>query len=200
MIIIEGARNVGKTYLLEQYLKNFPNKYFTYKFPFFDFYKELELDQELNAGTYFGYGKDLDLLTLAKSNLLPANLLLDRGFVSNAVFAMIFRKAKEEEMVKYIEIIKEHFSDISIDIVYVEADENGRQINNISGIRDKDLSEIDALNVTNSDIYTNTYTFKYNWVLGLLDKCPNIHIHKITNHFDEESVKEFANLLNSLHK
>jgi hypothetical protein len=200
MIIIEGARNVGKTYLLEQYLKNFPNKYFTYKFPFFDFYKELELDQELNAGTYFGYGKDLDLLTLAKSNLLPANLLLDRGFVSNAVFAMIFRKAKEADMVKYIEIIKEHFSDVPIDIVYVEADEYSRTQNNIAEVREKDASEVDALNVTNSDIYSNTYTFKYNWVLGLLDKCPNIHIHKITNHFNEESVKEFSNLLNSLYK
>jgi hypothetical protein len=186
--------------LLEQYLKNFPNKYFTYKFPFFDFYKELELDQELNAGTYFGYGKDLDLLTLAKSNLLPANLLLDRGFVSNAVFAMIFRKAKEADMVKYIEIIKEHFSDVPIDIVYVEADEYSRTQNNIAEVREKDASEVDALNVTNSDIYSNTYTFKYNWVLGLLDKCPNIHIHKITNHFNEESVKEFSNLLNSLYK
>lgn len=200
MIIIEGARNVGKTYLLEQYLKNFPNKYFTYKFPFFNFYKELELDQELNAGTYFGYRKDLDLLTLAKSNLLPANLLLDRGFVSNAVFAMIFRKAKEADMVKYIEIIKEHFSDVPIDIVYVEADEYSRTQNNIAEVREKDASEVDALNVTNSDIYSNTYTFKYNWVLGLLDKCPNIHIHKITNHFNEESVKEFSNLLNSLYK
>lgn len=200
MIIIEGARNVGKTYLLEQYLKNYPNKYFTYKFRFFDLYKELELDKELNAGTYFSYGKDLDLLSLAKSNLLPSNLLLDRGFVSSVVFAMIFRKVKEAEMVKYIEHIKKNYSDVPIDIVYVEADEKGRLLNNVAEIRDKDKTEIDSLNVTNSDIYNNTYTFKYSWVLNLLDKCPNIHIHRITNHFNEDSVKEFSNLLNSLHK
>lgn len=200
MIIIEGARNVGKTYLLDQYLKTFPNKFYTYKFPFFDYYKELELDKELNAGTYFGYGKDLDLLALAKSNLLPQNLLLDRGFVSNIVFAMIFRKAKEAEMVKYLEMIKNRFSEVKIDIVYVEADEAGRTRNNVAEVREKDNQEVDLLNVTNSDIFANTYSFKYSWVLELLDKCPNIQIHGITNHFDEESVKEFNNLLNSLYR
>lgn len=200
MIILEGARNVGKTYLLSQYLKENPNKFFTYKFPFFELYKELELDRELNAGTYFGYGKDLDLLSLAKSNLLPVNILLDRGFVSNIVFAMIFRKAKESDMVKYIEFIKNTYTNVPIDIVYVEADESGRSLNNVSTYREKDLQELKSLNVTNSDIFTNTYSFKYSWVLSQLNLSPNIKIHRITNHFDKDSVREFSDLLNSLYK
>lgn len=195
MIIIEGSRNVGKSYLLEQYLKSFPNKFFTYKFPFFDFYKELELDKELHAGTYFGYGKDLDLLSLAKSNLLPDNLILDRGFISNAVFAMIFRRAKETDIVKYLELLKTHYADVTIDIVYIEVS-NEVEVE----VRTKDLTEIDMLNIADSDIFPNTYSFKYGWVLKQLESCPNIHIHKLINHFNEDSVKEFANLLNSLHR
>lgn len=200
MIILEGARNVGKTYLLSEYLKEYPNKFFTYKFPYFDFYKELELNQELNAGTYFGYGKDLDILALAKSNLLPKNLILDRGFVSNIVFAMIFRKAKESTMIRYIDIIKTHYSDVPIDIIYVKADEIGRRENEVSTIRDKDITEIKDLSITGSDIYINTYAFKYSWVFSLLVNSPNIRIHNITNYFNKKSVEEFNCLMNSLYK
>lgn len=200
MIIIEGPRNTGKTYLLDHYLKEFPNKFFTYKFPYFDFYQELELDKELNAGNYFSFGKDLDLLSLAKSNLLPNNLILDRGFVSSIVFAMIFRNTKEEQMVKYIELIKEHYKTIPIDIVYIEPDEQSRQLNNIATVRDKDEVEVDSLNLSNSYLSNSTYAFKYSWVLDQLRVCPNFKIHQLTNHFNEESVAEFNNLIDSLYK
>lgn len=200
MIIIEGPRNVGKTYLLDKYLKANPNKFFTYKFPFFDLYKELELEKELNAGTYFGYGKDLDLLELAKSNLLPQNMLLDRGFVSNIIFAMIFRNAKEEDMVKYIELIKENYKTVQIDILYVEPLEQGRELNNVAKVRDKDITEVDSLNLSNAYLSDQVYQFKYKWVLDQLKMSPNIRVHYIVNRFDESSVEEFNNLLNSLHK
>lgn len=200
MIIIEGPRNAGKTYLLEQFLRNNPNKFFTYKFPFFDLYSVLGLEKELNAGTYFGYGKDLDLLELAKSNLLPQNLLLDRGFVSNIIFAMIFRNAKEEDMTRYIEYIKETYKTVQIDIVYVEPSEQGRTENNVALVRDKDVTEVDSLNLSNAYLSDQIYQFKYKWVLDQLKLSPNIHIHYVTNKFEESSVVEFENLINSLHK
>ena len=43
MIFIEGPRNTGKTYLLEHYLRAFPNSFMTHKFPFFEFYSALNL-------------------------------------------------------------------------------------------------------------------------------------------------------------
>ena len=200
MIYIEGARNVGKTYLLNKYLTQNPNRFFVYKFPFFDYYKELDLEKGLNAGTYFGYGKDLDLLALAKANLLPKNLIMDRGFVSNVVFAMIFRKAKEADMEHYLSVIKTKFPEVRIDIIYVEADENGRFENHVANYREKDEKEISALNITNSDIFKSTYNFKYSWALELLENTPNINIHKITNHFDDASIEEFNTLINSLYQ
>lgn len=199
MIYIEGPRNAGKTYLLERYLKENPNKFFTYKFPYFDLYEKLELGKELNAGTFFSYGKDLDLLSLAKMNLLPKNLILDRGFVSTIIFAMIFRKAKEEDMTKYIELIKEKYQGVKIDILYVEPNTNKRDSLGLSEGREKDTAELPSLNLIGDPILDNTYTFKYQWVLQQLVNQPNISIHRFTNNFDEESVNSFNYLMNMLY-
>lgn len=200
MIYIEGPRNAGKTYLLERYLKDNPNKFFTYKFPYFNLYENLSLDKELNAGTYFSFGKDLDLLSLAKVNLLPENLILDRGFVSTIIFAMIFRKAKEEDMTKYIELIKEKYQEVKINILYVEPNVTNRDALGLSQGREKDANELPSLNLAGDPILDNTYVFKYKWVLEQLLNQPNIAIHRFTNNFDEESVTSFNYLMNMLYK
>lgn len=200
MIYIEGPRNAGKTYLLERYLKENPNKFYTYKFPYYNLYERLELNRELNAGTYFSYGKDLDLLSLAKMNLLPQNLILDRGFVSTIIFAMIFRQAKEEEMIKYIELIKEKYQQVKINILYVEPNISNRDSLGLSEDREKDSTELPNLNLLGEPILNKTYTFKYEWVLGQLVNQPNISIHRFTNDFDEASVKSFNYLMNMLYR
>lgn len=200
MIYIEGPRNAGKTYLLERYLKENPNKFFTYKFPYFSLYEKLNLEKELNAGTHFSYGKDLDLLSLAKMNLLPENLILDRGFVSTIIFAMIFRKAKEEEMTRYIELIKDKYKDVKINILYIEPNISNRDALGLSEGREKDSAELPALNLVGDTILDSTYEFKYKWVLSQLVDVPNITIHRFTNNFDEESVSSFISLMNMLYK
>lgn len=199
MIYIEGPRNTGKTYLLEHYLKEFPNKWKTHKFPFFDFYKELELEKDFNAANAFSFGKDLALFQLAKDSLLPNNIILDRGFISSIAFCKIFRNCKEEELVRYSEIVKNNFENIDIDIIFVQPDEEGRQRNNIDTIRLKDTTEMQKLVTTNETvILPSTYNFWYDWSLGLFKDLPNFRIHRFTNHFDEESVKQFNALINSI--
>jgi len=200
MIYIEGPRNAGKTYLLDKYLKENPNKFFTYKFPYYDLYEKLDLEKELNAGTYFSFGKDLDLLSLAKMNLLPNNIILDRGFISTIIFAMIFRGAKEEQMTRYIELIKEKYQGIKIDIVYVVPNTNKRDSLGLSEGREKDTNELPSLNLVGEPILDSTYTFKYNWVIEQLLNQPNIAIHKFINNFDEESINSFNYMLNMLYK
>ena len=200
MIYIEGPRNAGKTYLLDKYLKENPNKFFTYKFPYYDLYEKLDLEKELNAGTYFSFGKDLDLLSLAKMNLLPNNIILDRGFISTIIFAMIFRGAKEEQMTRYIELIKEKYQGIKIDIVYVVPNIDKRDSLGLSEGREKDANELPSLNLVGEPILDSTYTFKYNWVIEQLLNQPNIAIHKFINNFDEESIDSFNYMLNMLYK
>lgn len=199
MIFIEGPRNAGKTFLLDKYLKAFPNRFFVYKFPYFDLYEKLELKKDINAGNYFSFGKDLDLLSLAKANLLPENLLLDRGFVSSIVFAIMFRKTKPEEMTHYIELIKQDYKEVKIDILYVEPE---TEIRNKKGLdfRVKDKTELPSLNLTNNAITDHSFEFNYNWVLQQLSYTPNITIHYFKNNFDDNSIEEFNSLLNSLYK
>lgn len=200
MIYIEGARNVGKTYLLDRYLKEYPNRFSIYKFPYFSLYEELSLNKELNAGTYFSYGKDLDLLALAKSNLLPKNLILDRGFMSSVIFAIMFRKARPEDMIDFLNIIKESYKDVRIDILYVIPDEKKRDILGLSDKREKDIIELPSLNLVNNMITDNNFYFNYNWVIQQLNNTPNICIHEFKNTFDEEAVNKFSSLLNLLYQ
>lgn len=200
MIYIEGPRNAGKTYLLEKYLKENPNKFYTYKFPYYDLYEKLDLSKELNAGNYFSFGKDLDLLSLAKMNLLPENLILDRGFISTIIFAMIFRGAKEEQMINYIELIKDRYKDVKIDILYVIPNLKNRDNLGLSDNREKDNIELPNLNLLGENILENVYLFKYNWVLEQLLNRPNIAIHRFTNNFDEESINDFSHIMNLLYK
>lgn len=198
MIFIEGPRNTGKTYLLEHYLRDFPNSFMTHKFPFFEFYSALNLSSNSSEANAFSFGKDLALFALAKDNLLPHNLLLDRGFISSIVFSKIFRKEKEERLVEYANLIIESFKDVDIDIVYVTPDEVGRKRANVSAIRSKDETEIKSL--TNEIILPLTYNIWYKWTLALFANCPNVRIHHFINRFDEASIEEFNSLLNSIKK
>ena len=195
MIFIEGPRNTGKTYLLEKYIKEFPNNLMTHKFPFYKFNEGLNIPISTEA-TYFSFGKDLALFALAKDNLLPQNLLLDRGFISSIVFSKIFRNEKEEKLVQYANLIIENYKDVDIDIIYVTPDEVSRDKNKIPSQRQKDIVEM--ANLTKEIILPSTYNIWYGWVLELFKDQPNIKIHKFINHFNEDSVKEFNNLLNSI--
>ena len=199
MIYIEGARNAGKTYLIDRYLKEFPNKFFIYKFPYFLLYNKLNLGKELNAGSYFSFGKDLDLLSLAKANLLPKNLFLDRGFVSSIVFAILFRRARPEDMTNFIEMIKESYKDVEINILYIEPNVQARSKLGLDD-REKDQIELPALNLLNNTITDKSYEFYYKWVFSQLLNSPNITIHTFTNNFDEESVLAFNSLVNSFYQ
>ena len=199
MIYIEGARNAGKTYLIDRYLKEFPNKFFIYKFPYFLLYNKLNLGKELNAGSYFSFGKDLDLLSLAKANLLPKNLFLDRGFVSSIVFAILFRRARPEDMTNFIEMIKESYRDVEINILYIEPNVQARSKLGLDD-REKDQIELPALNLLNNTITDKSYEFYYKWVFSQLLNSPNITIHTFTNNFDEESVLAFNSLVNSFYQ
>lgn len=196
MIIVEGPRNTGKTYLINQYIKEFPNQLMTYKFPFFQFFKELEINTSAEAGNNFSYGKDLAFLSLAKANLLPKNLLLDRGFVSSIVFSKVFRKEKEAKLVNFANSIITHFEDLDIDIVYITPDEMSRLKAEVPSSRDKDESEISKL--TDEMILPSTYHIWYGWALELFKDKPNIRIHRFTNNFDEQSVIDFNKILNSI--
>ena len=200
MIYIEGPRNTGKTYLLDRYLKEFPNKFYTYKFPYYSLYEKLELNKELNAGTYFSFGKDLDLLALAKANLLPENLILDRGFTSSIIFAIMFRQAKPESMSNFIDIISTTYKDVKIDILYIEPNITERDKLGLSENREKDKEELPSLNLVDNIITDKVFDFNYNWVFQQLANCSNISIHRFTNNFDEDSVNRFTSLMNVLYK
>jgi predicted AAA+ superfamily ATPase len=89
MIIIEGPRNVGKTFLLKAYS--------ALKFNSIDFLSKH--DEKVNWG--FTCGKDLMLNYLSKT--LPNHLIFDRGFISTAVYGQLFNRASPGEIEEFLE-------------------------------------------------------------------------------------------------
>jgi hypothetical protein len=103
MIVIEGAQGVGKTYLLERYAGR------VYKFPYVRYFREFlkRYDADTGHGSREAHhhttGYDVTLLSMNRLGLLPKDLIIDRGFVSNIVLSIIEGRSTEEEGYHYID-------------------------------------------------------------------------------------------------
>lgn len=95
MILIEGPRNVGKTFLLDHF------SYPVNKFKAFDYMKTLRLNKFAEWG--FSCGKDLMFNMVAK--YLPPDYILDRGFLSSIVYSILLERTTEKEANRFLSLI-----------------------------------------------------------------------------------------------
>ena len=169
MIIVEGARNTGKTFLINEVCGGFyPIKNF--KFPFFEYYKDLEITDNNTASSYLTIGRDLTLIEAINQDIMSNTFIMDRGFISSIVFAKLFRDEKEENLINFINTLKDKITYKSkVDIIYIEADTESRTKQGFSVIREKDHLELkDLIKNGNKLILPSNYQYWYNWTLEQL--------------------------------
>lgn len=104
MVIIEGPRNVGKSFLL----RGFPH----FKFDLIDFCKEFNPNP--SNFFYFSIGKDLMSLQAFKNQ----SILMDRGFLSSLVFGKLESRFNKTEEIEFINLIGTYLDEIKIVLVY----------------------------------------------------------------------------------
>lgn len=197
MIIVEGARNTGKTYLINETCGMFMNIK-NFKFPFFEYYKSLDITSNNTASNYLTIGRDLTLIEAINQDVMNNDFIMDRGFISSVVFSKLFRDEKEENLVAFINAIKNKITEKSkVDIIYIEADEEARDKNNIPVNRDKDHTELREL-VKNHILLPNNYVYWYNWTLEQLNGNEFINIHRMVNTFDIKSETQFLNIVGNI--
>jgi len=187
MIIEEGPRNVGKTFLIDS-IQNDRYYQMSFKLSFFnDYMKEynkgyitdkIKSSKDMDFG--YSIGKDLMLTKLFLQDLLSQSLIVDRGYVSTCVYSEIL------ERVPYIQISNHRYNisklirDTKIKIIFIY----GRNPEK----RTKD--EMDGLSYEKQ---LKTYK-RYEMLL----KQDGIYPIYFENKFDDQSVTDFKNLINSL--
>ena len=179
ILLVEGARNCGKTYLIDKISSL--NKY---KFPFAKYYNEAySKSMEDNSNSelfYFTAGYDVTLFDMHKQGLIENNLLLDRGFLSNIVLGIQSKRITKEQGINHLNYILNNYGD-SFKIVYITAPERADE-------RNKDAWEI----------YKQKETIElYDEFLKLI---PEQHIYIFQNTFEENARYSFFDLIMKIYK
>ena len=177
LILVEGPRNVGKTFLLNS--ANAP----TYKFPFADIDSFTEKGEPFSGGLTIG--KDLQLLHLyAAGHLSDGPIFVDRSIVSTIAYGCIFGRFSNNYAMKIIGYLKINKLLENVKLIHIIG-ENPRP----RPLKDEDKFE-------ELTYETQWGTFK-NTVMLLLANC-GMKCNTFVNRFDPSSVKQFAALIEEI--
>lgn len=183
--MIEGARNVGKTHLINSLTAKIP----TYKFPFAKFYNECfvqnynDTPENINSKKelfYLTLGYDITILDLAKQGLLKENIIVDRGILTNLVFGIQSGRITEKEAKIAWEYLLFEYSGF-FEVVYIKSD-------NKEDTRNKDMWSL----------YNKEETEKLYRIFLTDMKISDLDPIIIKNNFDDDSIKNFNASINMI--
>jgi hypothetical protein len=177
LIVIEGARRSGKTFLIES-----QRIYPVFKFPFNETFVGLEFQKDSTDVHYLGLGKELMLQQLDHSGMFDWPFIVDRGIISNTVWAVFQKRIPMDKAKKELDWVigsgilrNTHFV-----AIYGTSSES----------RAKDVWDSDDARVKEEiDLFNEIYEFM---------EEKGIKIHRFVNAFNPESVTEFSNFLKRL--
>jgi hypothetical protein len=187
VIMIEGPRNVGKTFLI----KSLGNKIPTYKFPFAKYFNEsfskVNTDEpnSIKELFYLTLGYDITILDLAKQGLLKEDLIVDRGILSNIIYGIQSGRISEDEGFEAWKWLNTEYKDY-FSVIYIDVPDEMQSADN----RNKDMWQM----------YDNTKTRKiYEDFILRIDKyfldTDQIHdknnMSLFINNYSAESVTRF---------
>ena len=179
-IIVEGAKRAGKSHLLGTLDIN------TFKIPFVEYFhgvigKEGERGENNRDIHWLNAGCDLAVCALSKQGLIQ-NIVIDRGPVSNVVFAVMQKRITEKEGLKHIDWLSSSGYMDSMVTVLIKAGENRPE-------RNKDAWEV--LDPVREAEMLEKY-------LDRISHKSSHLIYKFTNNYDEESVINFNELIRQI--
>jgi len=95
-----------------------------YKYPFSDWFNTIFKDMSKNSEDpmfYMPFGMETGMLDLTSKGLLDKPLLVDRGFLSNAVFGIMTGRITKEQAITNLKWLLEKWPK-AYHIVYIDAD------------------------------------------------------------------------------
>ena len=193
IIMTEGARHSGKTFLIEKFFEQNTNPdVHYYKFQFAKYIDDLKMrDQETGPGVhYFSIANVLTILELNKTLLKDKILVFDRCIFSAYVWSIYRERMGQFRLLEEFRKIlnTDLFQDVKL--LYVERDESIKIIK-----REKDYFG----NFENADrekeIFERIFSEFNNQITDL---SRNNEFNRVTNHFDDDSSTQFNRILDDL--
>lgn len=194
IIIIEGHRHSGKSFLIDKFLEQCenPNVHY-YKFQFAKYIEDLEIrDQEAGPGVhYFSISNVMTIFELNQTLLSDKILIFDRAIFSAYVWSIYRERMDKGRLLNEFEklLLNEIYNHVTV--VYVN-----RPDSIVTQKReDKDYFG----NFENADAEKELFEEIFARFDNLIvDPEKSNNFTRFTNNFSEESVNEFNLLLTSL--
>jgi len=175
LVIFEGARNSGKTYLAQKASEH--NNIPLYKFEFVKWFNELGLEDSSRSSHLFALGKELQLLQANRDGILHP-IILDRGFLTVLVWGVLSKRIDFDEAIEQLDKIVSSNLLENCKVYYIHGDNPNKSD------RNKD----------NWDFRDNTSDEKFlyeKFIHYILENYPsfnNFSILSFENKFDETSI------------
>ena len=176
LIIVEGARKSGKTYLIEQQ-DSLP----VFKFDFNGNFSTWDFSKSSSDVHWFGLGKEVMLHELDSSGFLP-KVIIDRGILTNSVWGVFQRRVTAEQAKKDLINFNKRGFFKNTKIVLIEGEYQQK--------RRKDIWDQD-------DIRREEETTLFSSFSDLLLDL-GVEVHVFPNNFDLDSVIRFKTKISKL--
>lgn len=178
MIVFEGCRNTGKTFLSELVSMSLDIPRFQYDF--IGVYKSFEIiDHDPVSQHDFSVGKETMIMQLNKENLLPANMIHDRGFLTVLSWGISQKRISKEEAINQLLYLKESGLLKRIKVIYIEGK------NPSTSTRVKDIWDETERN----NLEKEAYDFIIEKLEEICLDVTDFSIYRFKNNFDEHSSK-----------
>lgn len=191
VIIIEGSQGVGKTFLINSLSNKFP----VYKFPYTRYFRDFlkRFPDDTGHGSREAHhhttGYDITMLSLNKNNLLPPNLVVDRGFITNIVFSIMEGRSTVEEGMQYIDWLDAEGYLTDLHIVWMR-----RAPGAIMPARNKDEWEFlhqEAGYAEQDALYAKFTDYTAHRKNGAI-------VHEVNNNFTDADIAQFSRLMDNV--
>jgi hypothetical protein len=180
LILLEGPRNSGKTYLSS--IISYPK----FKFDFTGVYGGLNLASDGKTTHSLGLGKEIMLHQLYSKGFLGPNLIVDRGILTNQVWGRYQDRVGYDEIFNEIDFINSSGLFINVEIILIKSDSPVEFRKN----KDHwDHLENESERIEESSIFHNVSSY-------MIDN--GIKIHEFINHFDSDSEVRFKELIDKI--
>lgn len=176
--IFEGARNSGKTYLAHEYsnIRDIP----VFKFDFVGWFNRLSLNDSQKETHLFALGKELMLLQLNSTSLLP-DFVLDRGILTVLSWGVISGRISEEDALSQLEMISSLGLFKNCEIVLVTGQNPSKGLRNKDhwDLKESSTEELEMINVL---------------IEIISDPRFNIQVKRIENTFDTRTLQKLQTI------
>lgn len=193
IIIIEGHRHSGKTFLIEKFLEQNTNPaVHYYKFQFAKYVDDLGLrDQEAGAGVhYFSVANVMTIFELNDTLLKDKILVFDRCVFSAYVWSIYRNRMPKDRLMSEFQKVLQSEIYQNCKVLYVERDESIKLKK-----RDKDyfgnFEDANAEKAVFEEVFREFKT-------EMTDSSKKNGFKRMVNRFDDESILEFNTTLTDL--